>query len=140
MSFTKSAFAATLLLLPGLCLAELPTITVVVTGGEPPTGTIEVSLFNSADTFMKEPLLQHSGPIGEDGSYSTEFASVNEGEYAVVVVHDANDNGKLDRGFLGFGGEQYAFSNNARPWFGWPDFDKVKVSVQESTEIQMNLD
>ena len=129
------------LLSPVLALADLPSVRVVVSGLSPATGTVEVSLFDSAESFMVEPHLQQSGTAGEDGSFETEFVSLPDGEYAVVVVHDANDNGKLDRGFLGFGGEGYGFSNNAQSWFGWPDFEDVKIMVdQPATLVEINLD
>jgi uncharacterized protein (DUF2141 family) len=129
------------LLLPAAALAELPGVKVVVSGLSPPAGTVEITLFDSAGSFMKEPYLQQSGTANEGGTFEAEFAGIPDGEYAVVVVHDANDNGKLDNGFLGFGGESYGFSNNARPWFGWPDFEDVKFMVEESgTLVEIDFD
>jgi uncharacterized protein (DUF2141 family) len=115
-------------------------IIVRVSDGDPPTGTLEISLFNSAEFFMQNPYLQTSGPINEDGSYHARFGKVPPGEYAVVVVHDENDNGELDTGFLGFGGESYAFSNDVKPLFGRPSFDEVKFAVSGHTQIQIKLD
>ncbi len=94
MSFTKYIQSAIFmsLLSPALVLAELPGVRVVVSNLSPITGTVEVSLFDSAESFMVEPYLQQSGTAGEDGSFETEFVSLPDGEYAVVVVHDANDN------------------------------------------------
>ena len=129
------------LLSPALALAESSSVRVVVTGLSPATGPVEISLFDAAESFMVEPYLQQSGTADENGSFETEFVSLPDGEYAVVVVHDANDNGKLDRGFLGFGGEGYGFSNNAQSWFGWPDFEDVKIMVdQPATLVEINLD
>lgn len=115
-------------------------IIVRVVAGEPPAGTVEISLFNSAENFLKQPYLQTSGPINEDGSYTARFGKVPPGDYAIVVVHDENDNGKLDAGFLGFGGEGYAFSNDVKPLFGRPGFDEVKFGVSTRTQIEIRLD
>ncbi|MGD2128358.1 MAG: DUF2141 domain-containing protein [Lysobacterales bacterium] len=134
------AIGAATLAFPLCARAELPTITVRVTHPGVDTGTVEVSLFNSADTFMKKPFLQFSGHLDEDGVYTATFAAVPQGEYAVVVVHDENDNGTLDRGFLGLGGESYAFSNGARPWFGWPDFADAAFEVDQSVQLDIALD
>jgi len=121
--------------------AELPGIKVRVTGLSTATGTVEVSLFNNAGTFMKEPYLQESGKADESGVFEAEFVSLAEGEYAIVVVHDANDNKKLDRGYFGFGAEDYGYSNNVRPWFGRPDFEQAKFTVdQPGTVVDINLD
>ena len=142
MSFTRYIQLAFFLSLlsPALALAELPGVRVVVSNLSPVTGRVEVSLFDSADSFMVEPYLQQSGTAGEDGSFETEFVSLPDGEYAVVVVHDANDNGKLDSGFLGFGGESYGYSNNASSWFGRPDFKDAKIMVnQPGTLVEIDL-
>lgn len=115
-------------------------IVVLLTEGEPATGTVEISLFNSSENFLVNPYLQTSGPINEDGSYTARFGKVPPGDYAVVVVHDENDNGKLDTGFLGFGGETYAFSNDVRPLFGRPGFDEASFRVDSDTRIHITLD
>jgi len=143
MNFIKNArFALCLSFLnPVLALAELPGVKVVVSNLPPTIGTVEVSLFDSAETFLKEPFLQNAGKADEDGNFESEFVGLIDGEYAVVVVHDANDNGKLDSGFLGFGGEKYGYSNNVRTWFGRPDFEDVKFTVdQPGTVVEIDLD
>lgn len=142
MSIRKNLLAACAasLAIPVSALAELPTITVRVSHPGVLGGTVEVSLFNSAETFMKKPFLQSSGPIANDGEFTATFAAVPEGDYAVVVVHDENNNATLDRGFLGFGGESYAFSNGASPLFGWPDFKDVEFRVDHSVELDIELD
>src|SRR3989304_4457747 len=92
------------LLMPLLAEAQLSRLTVTVHGLVPATGTLEVSLFNSAETFMHQPFLQRSVPVTGKEEITVEFAGMLEGEYAVVAVHDENGNGLLDTGFLGFGG------------------------------------
>jgi uncharacterized protein (DUF2141 family) len=124
------------LLLPSTLWAEKPSLKVIVTGLEPSVGTVELSLFSSEESFMTEPLSQKNGRPDENGEFIWNMVVLTEGEYAVVVVHDANDNGKLDRGFLGIGGESYGFSNNVRPWFGWPDFSDAAVTI-ESADVEM---
>jgi uncharacterized protein (DUF2141 family) len=129
-----------LALLPATGLAEVVNIGVRVVKAEPATGTLEISLFNSAETFLKQPYLQTSGPVNEDGTYNALFAKVPPGEYAVAVVHDENDNGELDNGFLGLGGEGYAFSNDARPLFGRPAFERAKFTVEIDTSVEISLE
>jgi len=143
MYHLKNAYAAlcVLLLIPATALAELPSLLVRVVNVSPVTGTLEVSLFDTAESFMKQPFLQQSGPAVENGTFETRFADMIEGEYAIVVVHDANDNKKLDTGFLGFGRESYGYSNNVSPWFGWPDFEDAVIEVSGAeTVIEIDLD
>ena len=46
------------------------------------------------------------------GELTLNFAGLPAGHYAVQVMHDQNDNGKLDANFLGIPSEGYGFSNN----------------------------
>lgn len=143
MKYTSTARAALFvaLLFPAVSWAQLPGITVQVTGLPSAEGTVEVSLFDTAENFLVEPYLQHAGVGDENGNYETRFSALPEGEYAVVVVHDANGNEQLDTGILGFNGEAYGFSNNVRPWFGRPSFDDAKVLLeQEEVVVEIDLD
>jgi uncharacterized protein (DUF2141 family) len=131
---------------PTVVLAELATVTVHVRGALPPTGVLEISLFNSAETFMKEPWLQQQGQIDEDGNSTVSFAALPEGDYAVIVVHDANANNTYDNGFLGFGAERYGYTVNEdnlhwyRFMFGRPDFDETRFTVNGDVEVTVDLD
>jgi uncharacterized protein (DUF2141 family) len=128
-------------LIPALAFAEATSLAVNVKNLPSTTGTVEVSLFNSEEMYLKEPYRQQSGSVGEDGTYSTVFTDLAAGEYAVVVVHDENDNGTLDSGFLGFGGESYGFSNNVFSLFGRPGFDAVKIIAgPEGATVEIDLD
>ena len=138
--FTALA-ALALSLIPVAASAEPLPLTANVTHADPPTGTIEISLFSSAEDFLKKIYEQKPCEPAEDGTCSVAFGALPEGDYAVVLVHDANGNKKLDTGFLGFGAERFAYSNGARnPIFGRASFDDAKISLSESTEIEISLD
>ena len=133
--------AALALLLPGIAHAQLAALTIRVQGLEPTTGSVEVSLFNAEDTFMKKPMVQQSKEVNGNAELVFEFAGVLEGQYAAVAVHDENANGVLDNGFLGIGGEGYGFSNDSGPWLGHPSFDAASFEVgKENLEITFQVD
>ncbi len=48
------------------------------------------------------------------GNLPVSFEDLPPGRYAVQVLHDANDNGKLDTNLVGMPIEGYGFSNNPR--------------------------
>src|SRR5690348_7704035 len=54
------------------------------------------------------------------GSLTAVFTELPPGRYAVIVVHDENDDGRLDANALGVPTEGYAFSNDARGFLGAP--------------------
>ena len=135
------ALIGSLMLMPLLAEAQLAHLNVTVRGLKPATGTIEVSVFNSAETFMKRPVVQRSKQLNGEAEVTVKFAGLSNGDYAVVVVHDANGNGVLDTGFLGFGGEQYGYSNDASSWWGRPGFKQASFSLgAEDKDIVVNLD
>lgn len=126
---------------PLLARADLAKIELTVTGIEPSKGILEVSLFNSAETFMTKPMVQQSRAVADRTEVTFTFSGLVEGDYAIVVVHDKNDNKTLDSGFLGFGGEAYGFSNNVSPWFGWPSFKDATIKVGlENVTTEIKLD
>lgn len=121
--------------------AEFSSLRVTVKDAATAMGTVEVTLFVSSESFLKEPFLQRSGKVADNGTFVAEFAGLEEGEYAVVVVHDENDNGTYDSGFLGFGSEGLGYSNNAWSWLGRPDFDDAKLTIGAGlTDIEISLD
>lgn len=133
--------ALALSLCPLLAAAQVTSLDVKISGAEPATGTIEISVFGSAEEFLKESRYQRQCKPSEDGSCSVSFLMSMPGDFAVVVVHDANDNQKFDNGFLGFGAESFAYSNEAKnPLFGRASFDDAKIAVSGETKIEIVLD
>ncbi len=53
---------------------------------------------------------------------SLTFENVPAGTYAVSVIHDENNNGKLDANMLGIPTEGYGASKNALPSMSMPSF------------------
>jgi uncharacterized protein (DUF2141 family) len=50
-----------------------------------------------------------------------------------------NDNGKLDKNFIGIPKEPYGFSNDKAGSFGPPDFEDILVEVNEDTTISIKI-
>ena len=135
------ALAFVSLLLPGIGHAQLAKLTIRVQALDPTTGSVEVSLFNSADTFMKKPMVQQSKEVNGNAELVFEFSGLLDGAYAAVAVHDENGNGVLDNGFLGMGGESYGYSNDAGPWLGRPSFEAATFLLgTEDLEITFQVD
>jgi uncharacterized protein (DUF2141 family) len=98
-------------------------------------GTIRVGLFNNSEDFLKNAiqgrLVKIMGKV-----VKVIFENLPEGEYAVSIIHDANENEKLDTDFLGIPKEGFGFGNNAMGTFGPPDFEKAKIKIQNATVSQ----
>jgi uncharacterized protein (DUF2141 family) len=102
-------------------------------------GQVWVSVFKSADTYLKASI-QRTAVKADAAELRIAFKDLEPGDYAVTVHHDVNDNGKMDRNFIGMPSEPYGFSNNAMGSMGPPSFDQAKVKVPaEGRSIQIKL-
>ncbi len=63
------------------------------------------------------------------------FEGLPHGDYAVAVIHDENDNHRLDT-FAGIPREGFGFSRNPRIGFGPPRFAAARFSVADDATGQ----
>jgi uncharacterized protein (DUF2141 family) len=99
------------------------SLTVRISELESDKGRVAVALFASSQDFPDQKrasagkLTRISG-----GRASVTFTNLRPGIYAVAVLHDENENSKMDFNFLGMPLEGYGFSNDASAPFGPPSF------------------
>ena len=104
---------------------DATALRVEVTGLEDAQGSIYIAVYDSDDTWLgKDTVLTREVVIADALKEGVVFAelSLPQGEYALSVFYDKNDNGKLDSNFIGIPKEPVALSNNARPKFGPPKY------------------
>jgi uncharacterized protein (DUF2141 family) len=138
LEFTSSLIFVTLLTIPALS-AELR---LTIYGVRSDSGEILVALYDNPDGFRsaianteKRGLMPDSGRLigtairANRGTQSTVFTQLPLGRYAIVVIHDENDNGRLDESFWGAPTEGYAFGNDAQGFVSTPSFAAAAVMV-----------
>ncbi len=78
----------------------------------------------------------HSVVVPADGSITLTFAGVAPGRYAIALLHDENNNGKMDRAMGMMPREGYGFSRDAPVRMGPPRFEAAafEVGAQEVTK------
>jgi uncharacterized protein (DUF2141 family) len=105
--------------------------------------TINISGFPSSDGFAMVALNNsaESYKVGEDAAIASTktrvsdqqaqvvFTNLPYGWYGISIYHDENSNGTMDKNALGVPKEAYGFSNNARGFFGKPDYEDVKFEL-----------
>ena len=101
-------------------------------------GNISVALFNNEKDFTDKMLIGRK-TISKLGEVQVVFENVVPGEYAISVMHDANDNGKIDSNAFGIPKEGFGFSNDAMGMFGPPSFEKAKFSFTGKEQLVINL-
>lgn len=101
---------------------ETGTLLVLVKGFKNTEGQLMVALYNNQAEFLsKNPFKGTATPISANEEL-IRFENIPYGDYAVGVIHDMNNNGELDKNFLGIPTEGYGFSNNAMGAEGPPSF------------------
>lgn len=113
---------------------------VEVTSLKPDKGYVIFGLYDKEKGFLDEETEIATAKvevIGNKVDYT--FKNLPNGEYAIAVYQDANSNGKCDRNMIGYPTERFGFSKNYKPKFGAPNFDDVKISINQSgkTSIEM---
>ena len=107
----------------------------------PVEGKLYIAVYDNEDDYMdlEKTAFKEIIPIDNE-TEKIVIPGVPDGEYAVSIFQDLNDNGELDTSSIGFPREPYGFSNDARGTFGPPKFRKAKFSVNGNTEIRIKLE
>ena len=118
---------------------DCSNIKVVVTGFRSDKGEGFLALYANKDGFPldgSKAVVKLKSPI-QNGQAVFELPGVKPGSYALIALHDVNQNGKMDRNPLGMPKEGYGASNNPKmPLFGPPTFESA---VFKTTPGEMTL-
>lgn len=112
------------------------TITVTVDNLTSDEGQANFAL-HTADTFMKGPGIKNKVSEIKDGRVTITFKNVPAGTYAVLGLHDANRNNRMDYEANGMPKESYGTSGNNMS-YGPPQFDTAKFVVANEN-LNMNI-
>ncbi len=116
------------------------SITVKVQGLRNSQGTVLFSLYNREDAFpdekYKKQLKQITGTIVDSASTTT-FKNLPAGKYAVNILHDENNDGKIKKGRI-LPIEGIGFSNyHSIGLFNRPTFEKASIDLQKDMTISV---
>ena len=116
-------------------------ISIHITGLRNNKGHVLVSLFRDGKGYPDEPekavrklRLEIRNQAG-----SALVTGIPPGIYAVAILHDENDDLKMNKNFFGLPKEGYGFSNNVMGTFGPPSFSRASFThrVQQKTEVRI---
>jgi uncharacterized protein (DUF2141 family) len=138
--------AATVWLLFFALPAGAGELRITVKGIRSPNGVILIGLYDSAESFERAiGLSDKEGFLNDPDRVvgaalranvalkgGVVFSNLERAQYAVIVFHDENSNGRLDKNFWGVPTEPYGFSNGARGILGPPRFDDSAISLDGS--------
>ncbi|MDT0607088.1 DUF2141 domain-containing protein [Croceitalea rosinachiae] len=134
----KAALILGIFLIGFTAQAQEETVTVKVTIENVlnDNGTILASL-HSNDTFMKGTGIIDLVDKAKKGSVTMTFEDVKPGTYAIMVLHDENDNMRMDFDADGRPKESYGMSGNAMV-MGPPTFNDAKFEVTKE-DLEFNI-
>jgi len=92
---------------------------------------------HTEETFMKGPGVQNLQSAIKDGKVTLTFTDVEPGNYAIMAMHDANENNRMDYESNGMPKEGYGMSGNDMA-MGPPTFNGAKFTVGEE-DMEMNI-
>ncbi|AXG70475.1 hypothetical protein KORDIASMS9_02715 [Kordia sp. SMS9] len=117
---------------------EGATITVTVDKLKNNNGQVLFALYTES-TFMKTDPVKATASKIEGNKVKVTFTDVPKGEYAIICIHDENNNGQMDFDESRMPLEDYGTSNNPMS-YGPPQFDPAKFAVgKEDVTLQIIL-
>ena len=106
------------------------TLLVKVEGLQSDKGDLRFVLFASREAFLKQPVSAEIVEINDrQGTWTVE--DLPYGSYAVLVHHDLNANGKMERHWYGKPKEPTGTSNDPPARMGPPLWKKAKFELTE---------
>jgi uncharacterized protein (DUF2141 family) len=130
-----------MLLCLGTTIHEVHRLEIFVEGFDVMQGNLYVRLHANETQFNSDQGPKEFSKIVSVTSktVTVRFDSLPNGNYAVKLFHDANQNGVLDKNVLGIPKEKYGFSNNAMRAFGPPAYAEAKFEVRATTTHRIRL-
>ena len=101
-------------------------------------GSMFFALYDSKAGYMKTAVYSTKVKV-TDKKAVVVVENLAHGTYGFSFFHDVNDNGKLDKNFIGIPKEPYGFSNDEKGTFGPPDFEDVSFKVTKDLTLKASI-
>ena len=117
------------------------TLTVAVEGVANSRGVVGVLVFSSAGGWPESvaAAVASKAVPAQKGLTELVITGLDKGEYAVVVLHDENENEKLDRNRFHRPIEQWGMSNDPRHFLSAPSFSEASFRLEGDKWIRVHL-
>ena len=113
--------------------------TVIITNVEHNKGYIDVKIYDSKESFLKEDqAVEAVRKKVNKGEVVVPLSKIHDGQIAIVVYHDEDSNGELKTGLFWRPKEGFAFSNNYNPK-GPPKFKKAAIMLEHGVPVEIEL-
>ena len=128
------------ILIAGFASNENPQLAIEIQNIEVVEGYIRIGVFNSEEKFLKRNSTFKNYIIAvESNTEKIVIDDLPKGEYAFILYHDINSDGKMNRKLIGIPKEPFGFSNNVRPKLAKPTFEECKFLLEDNLELKIKL-
>ena len=101
-------------------------------------GHLLISIFKGKEDYNKNIPYKSKKVKVTSEEHQVVFKGIEAGEYGIKLIHDEDDNNKLDTNKLGIPKEGYGFSNNGGA-FGPSPWREAKFEVKGGAELSITL-
>ena len=117
-------------------------LTITVNGIKKVKGSLLVAVYKSAEDYengLAYAIQKINVPVA-DKKQVLKITGLEFGSYGIKMFQDINDDGTLNKNFVGIPKEPYGFSNDVKATFSAPNFEEtVFVFSAENKAISMAL-
>lgn len=118
------------------------SLQVSISGASSDVGSIRILVFSKPSGFPEQvkQAVRSISLLPKNGKASFKLTDLPAGTYAIGVIHDQDNNGKLSTNAVGYPTEKFGFSNNPKVYFGPPAFEKAAfVLGKNAVLIEISL-
>ena len=115
-------------------------ISIKIDGIKSNNGSIAVAIYDNEDKWLSDESVASQKKSAAKGKLEFEFTDLKPGKYGISILHDENDNGKLDMSFFPPGPEEgTAISRDAPASFGPPKWKDAIFPLNENTNMDFKI-
>lgn len=117
------------------------TLTIVVEGMDSNVGNLGVLVFNNEKGWPEDRTAAYKdiSVPAEKGTQTMKIPDLPPGKYAVALIHDVNQNHKLEKNWIGQPKEQWGLSNNPHATIKAPPMSKALFELNGDKEVHIIL-
>lgn len=127
----------------GMAAEQSTNLRVVATNVKSDQGKLYVRVYDKKDNWLSDRYRTQKS-VTVAGNRTDDTVTVElllpAGEYALSIFQDVNDDGKLERNFIGMPKEPAGLSNNVRPRFVPPKYKNAKFAVTVGTLVEQKIE
>ncbi len=123
-------------------MQNLYAFELIATGLRNNEGSVRCSVFKTEEGFPSDPLLAIATMTVKPQNLEAifDFKDLPEGAYAMALLHDEDEDGKMKTNLIGLPREGWAVSNDAPPrMFGAPTFESALKAWKQDERAAVKL-